>query len=849
MNRLALRGLRERKARTAFTLLAVILGVALIAGTFVLTDTISKSFDKLIATSGENVDVKVLSRNTAESFDDPVGTFPAAVEAQVREVDGVAAAAGAFREGFVTIVDDRGKRVGPTNGAPTIAFSATEERFDPYEYEGGPPTRNGQIAISATAAKDAGVRIGDRVRVQGVGSIRPFEVVGLATFGDAGSVGGAAFTVLTLPDVQALVGEPGKLTEIDVQAEPGITQAELKQRVTAEVGDAVLVRTGEEETTQETQDLSEILSFLTIGLLVFGLIALLVGAFVIFNTFTITVAQRTREFGMLRTIGASRKQILRAVVLEALLIGLVGSALGLLAGIGLAPLLYALFGAIGFEFPSTALVIGTRTIAVAILLGTVVTLLSSLVPAIRATRISPMEALRDGAVGGSKAKRRWVLAVQVGLAGLGVAIMLVGLFGGLESSTALTLLGVGAVLVFIGVGLLSPLLVAPLAAVIGRPLAATGGVAGRIARGNAVRSPSRTAGTAAALMIGVALVAFVAIFVNGFKASFSGAFEEAVTADFVVFDNSGLMPEAVAPAAAKLQSVGTAANLRVGRGKLASGKNVSLAGLDPELAPEVVNVDWVDGSDDALRALGPADAMLKAEWAKERKLSVGESFEVRNPEKQPVRLTVRGTYEDRGQLFGDIVIQDATLRERFNSKTVLAALVSSADGASEGTVRAELAGLLDRQFPTLDPQTREEFIDSQVGSVNQILYVFYALLALSVIIALFGIVNTLALSVYERTRELGLLRAVGTSRRQVRRIVRGEAIITAVMGAVLGVAIGVLFGVLVSRPLESEGFVLALPLGTLAALLVLGGLAGVLAAVAPARRASRVDVLQALTYQ
>ena len=849
MNRLALRGLRERKARTAFTLLAVVLGVALIAGTFVLTDTISKSFDKLIATSGENVDVRVLSANTGDDFDDQVATFQAGVEAKVREVDGVEAAAGAFRESFVTVVDERGERVGPTNGAPTLGFSAVEERFDPYEYEGRTPAARGEMALSKTAADDAGVGIGDTVRVQGVGTIQPFEVVGLATFGDAGSVGGAAFSVFTLPDVQALAGEPGKLTELDVQAEAGVTQDELKRRVSAEVGRSVLVRTGAEDQQSESQDLSEILSYLTIGLLVFGLVALLVGAFVIFNTFTITVAQRTREFGMLRTIGASRKQILRAVILEALLIGVVGSVLGLLAGIGLAPLLAGLLGLIGFDLPSTALVIAARTVIVALVLGTVATLLSSLVPAIRATRISPMEALREGAVGPAKAKRRWVLALEAGVVGLGVAIMLVGLFGGLESSPALTLLGAGAVLVFIGVGLLSPLLVGPLAALIGRPLKATGGVAAKIATGNAVRAPGRTAGTAAALMIGIALVAFVAIFVNGFKASFSGAFEDAVTADFVVFDNSGLMPEAVAPAAARLASVGTAANLRVGQGKLASGADVSLAGLDPKLATDVVKIDWVDGSDASLRALGPEDAMLKADWAEERKLRVGSTFEVRNPEQEPVRLTVRGTYEDRGQLFGDIVVQDATLRERFNSKAVLAALVSSGPASSEAAVRSELGGLLDRQFPTLEPQTREEFIDSQVGSVNSILYVFYALLALSVIIALFGIVNTLALSVYERTRELGLLRAVGTSRRQIRRIVRGEAIITAVMGAVLGIAIGVLFGVLVSRPLESEGFVLALPYVTLAALLVLGALAGVLAAIAPARRASRVDVLQALTYQ
>ena len=851
MNRIAFRGLLERKARTAYTLLAVVLGVALIAGTFVLTDTISRSFDRLVATTGENVDVKVLSRDGGSAFGNATAasTIPASLEQKVRGVDGVAAVGSAYTALSVTMVDDRGKRVGPTQGAPTLAFSATDQRFDPFEYTGKVPSRAGEIAISRQAAADAGLHIGDRIRVQGTEDIHAYKLVGLTTFAGASSLGGAVFAVLTLPDVQTLAGDPGKVTQIDVQARPGVSQVELKQRVSAAVGAGVLVRTGAQDTKERTQDLSKILSYLQRGLLIFGFVALLVGAFVIFNTFTITVAQRTREFGMLRTIGTSRRQVLWAVVLEALAIGVAGSVLGLLAGIGVAPLLSGLLKSVGFGLPASGLVIAVRTVAVAVGLGTVVTLLSSLAPAIRATRISPMEAMRDDATGSSRRRRRWVRTLQGGVAALGLALMLGGLFGGLATSPALLLLGVGAVLVFIGVGLLSPLFVGPLAALIGRPLVAVGGVAAKIARGNAVRAPGRTAGTASALMVGVALVAFVAIFVNGFKASFSGAFEKAVVADQVVVDRSGLTPEAVAPAAARLPGVAAAANLRVGEGKLPSGEKVALAGLDPRLAPAVVRVQWVKGSDDALRAMGPQDAMLEKGWAKDRHLGVGSTFVLRNPRREPVRLTVRGTYEDRGQLLGDVVLPERTLREDFGARSVVAALIASAPGASKDTVHAELTALLARDFPTLEAQTRQEFIDSQVGSVNQILYVFYALLALSVIIALFGIVNTLALSVYERTRELGLLRAVGASRRQVRRIIRGEAVITAVMGAVLGLLIGVLFGVLVSRPLGSEGFVLALPIGTLAVLLVLGALAGVVAAIFPSRQASRIDVLQALTHQ
>jgi len=848
MVRLALRGVRARKARTAFTLLAVVLGVALIAGTFVLTDTIGRSFDRLVASTGENVDVKILPLSE-DGFDDATpATVPASIARRAEGIDGVREVSASFETAPITLIDGDGERIGPTNGAPTFAFSARSERFDAYAYEDGrQPRAADEIAVGRNAAEQAGLEPGDTVRVQGAGPVRRYRVTALATFGGAGSLGGAGFAVLTLPQVQSLAGEPDRLTEVAIEAEDGVAPAALKARVADAVGRGYRVRTGAEDQAANAQDFKEILSYLTIGLLVFGLIALLVGAFVIFNTFTITVAQRTREFGLLRTIGASRRQILRSVVAEAALVGAVGSVLGLLAGVGLAPLLRELFGLVGFDLPDQALVIAPRTVIAAVLVGTVVTLLASLAPALRATRISPMAALREGEVGARPRRRRSALAAQASVAGVGVALMLVGLLGGFESTTALILLGIGAVLVFVGVGLLSPLLVGPLAALIGRPLEATGGVAGRIARGNAVRSPGRTAGTAAALMIGVALVAFVAIFVNGFKASFSGAFEDAVTADYVLINNAGLLPEGVARTAAAVPGVAQADNLRVGNARLGED-SVSLAGLDPRTSSSVVEVEWAQGSDDTFRGLGPREAVVESGFAEERRLRPGSTLALRTRAGETVELTIRGIYEDRGQLLGDVTLPDATLRDAFGVKQVLATLVRTEPGQATRATRDRLDAALAGPFPTLEAQTREEFIDQQVGSVNRILYLFYVLLALSVIIALFGIVNTLALSVYERTRELGLLRAVGTSRRQVRRIVRGEAIITAVMGAVLGVAIGVLFGALVSRPLEAEGFVLAFPVGTLAVLLVLGAVAGVVAAIAPARRASRVDVLRALQY-
>ncbi|MBA2767033.1 MAG: ABC transporter permease, partial [Solirubrobacterales bacterium] len=394
MIRLALRGMRERRARTAFTTLAVTLGVALVAGTLILSDTIEASFDRLLAASGENVDVNVVARGQ-DTFGTPVA-MPAQVEQRAEAVEGVEAAAGSFGDLTVAVVDERGDRVGPVTGAPTLAYSTVPERFDPYGYEEGrAPGGEGEIAIGLNAAQDAGLAVGDRVRVLGNGPARPFRVVGLATFGGTGALGGAGFVVLTLPEVQALATELRSITQVDIQAVDGVEPEVLAGRVRAALGDDVVVRTGEEAEAASARDFGEILGYLTIGLLVFGAIALLVGAFVIFNTFTITIAQRTRELGMLRTIGASRRQVLRAVLLEALLIGAAGAVLGLLAGLVLAPGLRALMAAIGLELPATALVVAPSTVVVALILGTVVTLLACLVPALRATRVPPLAALRE----------------------------------------------------------------------------------------------------------------------------------------------------------------------------------------------------------------------------------------------------------------------------------------------------------------------------------------------------------------------------------------------------------------------------------------------------------------------
>jgi putative ABC transport system permease protein len=845
VTKVALRGIAGRKARTLLTALAVILGVALVAGTYVFTDTIERAFDDLVGDTQAGIDVKVVPRE-GDLQTNQLPTLPADLLDRVRGVEGAALVSGALTANAV-IIDKEGERLGSV-GPPSLAVSAGPSEFDPFTYEGRPPRTPREVALDASSAEKAGYELGDTVRVAGNGPVRSYELVGIGSLGTASSVGGVSVAVLTLPEVQSLAGLQGRISEIDFAAAEGTTPETLRAAVAQATGRGVEVRTAAQDTAAQTADIQEGLGFLTTALLVFGVIALLVGAFSIFNTFSITVAQRTREFALLRTIGATRRQVLTVVVVEALLVGVLGSLLGLALGIALAPGLRALFEAIGIELPGAGLVIAPRTIIVALLVGTIVTLVASLAPALRATRVPPIAALREGGLGDARNRGRRRTVLGIALTALGIGVLCLGLLGGGDTTQVLTLLGVGALLVFLGVALLSPLLVVPLANLIGRPLERIGGVAGRLARGNAMRNPGRTAGTAAALMIGLALVSFTTIFADGIKASFTDSFERAVVADLVISDNAGQVPDAVAQAATQVPGVAAASSLRFSSARVA-GSEEFIAGLDPRTAPSVLDVQWEEGSDATLGALGRDGVALEEQFAEDKGLQVGDTLAIGTPTDRTVRVTVRGTYSDRGGLFGPAILPAEVLRSAFDARQSTAILLNLDEGQDVAAAQRQINQGLERAFPTLESQTGEEFVDSQVGQIDQIVSLFYALLSLAVIISLFGIVNTLALSIYERTRELGLLRAIGTSRRQVRRIVRGEAIITALIGGVLGLLVGVVFAVLASIPLEEEGFVLSFPIVTLFILLVLAALAGVLAAIAPARRASRLDVLQALAYE
>jgi putative ABC transport system permease protein len=850
MMRVSLRGLRARPVRTVLTALAVVLGVAMISGTYVFTDTINRSFSEVFKQANNGTDVVVAPKKVDKDFAGDPPPLDERLVPRVQAVDGVGTAAGSA-EGNVSIRDAKGDRVG---GAINLVVTHQPGPLDSFHFVSGrAPRTPSEVALSEKAFADAHFKLGDSVRIVGDEGAQRYTLVGSARFGDADTVAGYPAAIATLPTAQALTGKRGKVDTISAAGRDGVTAPGLRADIEdALAGAPVEVRTGTQDAAQRTSDLGDEFSFIRIALLVFGGIALFVGAFVIYNTFTITVAQRTRELALLRTLGASRRQVLRSVVLEAGIIGLLASLLGLLGGLLLAPGLRGLLKLIGADLPGTASVIATRTIVVALVVGVLVTVLASLVPALRATRIAPVVALREGLTAEPRTSRKRIAFAAL-LCLVGGGVLAYGLFGGTSGSGAAALLGGGAMLVFLGVALLSPQLVRPIAWVVGSPLQRLAGVSGRLARENTTRNPARTAVTAAALMIGVTFVAFVTIFAAGLRGSIDRAVDRAFAGDLTVASKSGFdtTPPALADAVRRVPGVGAVSSIRFSQAKVA-GKHgtTSVAGIDPATLAGTYTLKWKEGSDATLSRLGSDGVLADVGFSKHAK--IGDRVRMLTPSGKRLTYTVRGILDEGSQfglLGGGLVVANAVMRDDFDAKEDSFVFLRFAGGAAPATTRAAIDRVLKARFPEAETQDRGQVKKAQAGQINQLLYLIYALLALSIIVAFFGIINTLALSIFERTRELGLLRAIGTSRRQVKRIVRLEAVITSLIGATLGLVLGVAFALAISRPLEDEGFRLTFPLTTLALLVVVAAAVGILASLWPARRAARLDVLQALAYE
>src|SRR5688572_11615762 len=852
MLKVGLRGVFARKLRAFLTALAVFLGVSLMTGTYVLTDTFTNSFGQIFEESSVGVDVAVVPREAVETEGgaEPPG-MPARLLDRVTSVDGVAEAVGGIFASGISLVDEDGDRIGSTQ-APAFGASVQPERFDPFDYaEGRPPEAPGEVAVDKLSADNEDLTVGDPITVAGAEAAREYEIVGIAKLGEVDSFGGATVAILPLEEAQRLADKVGEFDQISIAAAEDVTAEELKRRIARVMPASVEVRTGEENAQQQTEDIEDDLGFLKTALLIFAWIALFVGAFTIFNTFAITVAQRTREFGMLRTLGASRRQVLTSVLIEAFVIGLIGAGLGVLAGIGVSDLLNALFKSFGIDLPNTGSIIKTRAIVVPLLIGIGVTLLAAIIPAVRATRVSPMEALSDQALAPTRRRRRTVTALAILLSVGGVVAVCIGLFGGIESdSDAAALLGLGAVLLFFGTALLSPRFVAPLASLVGFALERVRKLTGRLARENAVRNPGRTATTAAALMIGLALVTFVTVFAAGIEASIDDAIDKGFTGDLTLQHEDGFspIPAAAADAVEQVDGVGPVSSLRYGDAEIDDDTSFITA-IDPSEALSVFEFDWDEGSDGTVSGLTRDDALVDQAWATDNDVEVGDELTVKTPASRQATYTVRGRLNDTADLWGDFVLTQQALEEDFRVRQDGMILLNYESGADPDAVRREIEAVVERSFPIVEVLDQEQLKDRFAEQVGQLVNLLYALLSLAVIVSLFGIVNTLTLSIYERTRELGLLRAIGMSRRQVRRVVRYEAVITALLGALMGSVLGTFFAVIVSRPLADEGFNLSWPIGTLIILFILAALAGVIAAILPARRASRLDVLDALAYE
>ena len=845
----ALRGLLGRKLRATLTAFAIVLGVAMISGSFVLTDTLASSFDRIFDESYDSADA-VISGKAATSADGEAPAFPESVLDDVRGLESVAAAAGSI-EDEARLLDRKGDLIAGADSSIGIGMDGDASgQLSPLVLVAGDwPSGMGEIAIDKATSEEHTFGVGDSIGVVANGPARDHRISAIVQFGSVDSIGGATIAVFDLATAQRLFAKENALDAVQVAAVPGVEPVQLVREIEPLLPETARVRTAAAQAAADSKDTRAGLAIVQYFLLGFGAIALFVGSFVIANTLSITVAQRVRELATLRTLGASRRQVLWSVVLEGAVIGALASVVGLFLGLGLAQILNALLVSVGIDLPSQGLVFSTRTIVVSLLVGTGIAVLASLRPAMRATRVAPISAVREGAVLPASRHARLALPTALLVTAAAVGVLAFGVFGrGLEVVARLLLVAAGTLLLFIGVSLLASRVVRPLAAVLGWPAERLGGVAGALARENATRNPGRTASTAAALMIGLALVTFVSILGQGLRTSFSDSVEELFVADYsLTADGNGPLNLAAAGAAANAEGVEVVSSIRGGDAQL-DGETVHVNGVDASVT-RVLHMNWSSGSERVPSELGSDGAFLKEEFADEKDLEVGSNLELKTPTGAVLQVEVKGIYAEPkgGSPFGEVGISNEAFDRSFATRESEFAFVQMRRGVSEASTAALEEAV--QSFPEAMVETRDEFRDRQLSSLDTVLNVLYALLALSIVVSLFGIVNTLVLSVFERTRELGMLRAIGMTRRQVRRMIRHESIVTALIGAALGIGVGVFLAALVTQALSSQGIVFAIPYVTLVVFVVIAIAAGVLAAILPARRASRLNILDALKYE
>ena len=839
-----LRGMVAHKLRLALTTASIALGVAFLAGTLVMTDTMGAAFERLFDKVSSGTDA-VVRTEASYTESEGVGTSRAPIDAkvldQVKNVDGVQVAEGSV-SGYALLTDNDGKAIIPAGGLPTLGNTMPEDealRGDVEILSGEAPEGDHQVVIDATSAEENDIEVGSTIKVLFRGPTEEFTVVGTVGFGDEKDLGGSTSAYFDIDTAQRVLGAPGVYDTIDVGAAEGVSQAELADNLSAVVPDGTEAVTGETVADENAEAVKDDLKMVSVLLSIFAGIALFVGGFIIWNTFSMIVTQRSREIALMRAIGATKRQIRRSLLVEAILIGVGASAVGVGLGIGVGKGLQCLMDAVGFNLPTTSLQIEPRTVIVSMLVGTLVTVAAAMVPARRATKVRPVEALRESSAGIERSSRKRAFA-GVGLLTLGTAGLLAGLF----ADGGMALFGLGLVLALVGVIVSLPLAVRPLAALIAAPMKLRG-MPGELAKQNATRNPRRTASTAAALMIGLTLVVSMSVFASSLKDSFGEVIGDKTGADLYVTGASNQGPgfsPTVVEDVEDVEGVETITPNGWGMARFA-GLDASYSAIDPATAGDLMRLELSQGS---LSDLGDDTVVVSKSAADTHKWELGDTVDVEFATSGKHELEVVGIYDTKGWVMDDYVIDIDAQTALAGPQLFTTALVKLASGSDRDEVQDAIAAAL-ADHPDAKVMNQDEFEADASGFIDSLLTFVTVMLLLAVIIALLGIVNTLALSVFERTRELGLLRAVGMTRGQVRAMVRWESVVIALIGAVTGAGLGIGIGVGLAHMLEDQGITgIAIPGPQIALYVALAAVAGVLAAMGPAKSAAKVDVLKAV---
>jgi putative ABC transport system permease protein len=836
MRNVTIKGLLAHKLRLALTALAIVLGVTFISGTYVLTDTLHNTFSNLFGNVYQKIDFEVrgvaqLSQTGANASRNPI---PESLLATIRGVPGVKSAYGSV-SGYAQFVSHDGKAIS-TSQAPNLAidFDPNPEISQLRLIHGRAPETANEVVMDAGTASKNHFSVGQTVRVLSIGPTRTFTISGIAEFGTSANLAGASLAAFTLPTAQEIVGRVGQLDTINLVTQPGADKTVVQQDIQKVLPSGVEVVTGQTVINEQTSAVDKALGFFNTALLIFALISLFVGAFTIFNTFSIIVGQRTRELALLRVVGASTQQVFRSVLAEAAIVGflssLVGLGLGVLAALGLE----ALLRGFGITLPTGPIAFEARTVVVAIVVGVGVTVVSAISPARRAVRIPPVAALTDRPADADvRPRRRLLWGGGIFLAG--IVLLAIGL-----SSAGVAVVGIAAAAIFLGAAMLAPAVARPLSGLIGRPLARFG-IPGKLGRENSMRSPRRTAQTASALMVGLALVSAIAVFGASVSRSATASVDQAIRADLLITTNSGQMSKAVPGVTSTVPGVTASATVYRGQFRFRQSLATLTSGPGATLTDTVI-LRMKAGS---VSSLTQSEMLIDSTTADSDHLKVGDVVPVTFAKTGAGDVRIGGIYQANA-LIGSYLMSNDYFVSHFDNPNPGAVLLRT--NGSDAVTQAVKNALTD--FPNLKIQTRHEFEQAQVNSVNQLLGLVYALLALAVLIALIGIVNTLLLSVLERTREIGLLRAVGMRRGQVRGMIRSESVILALFGAVIGIVIGTGLGIALVAALRAQGITeTVVPVARLILFLVIAAFLGLLAATWPARRAASLDVLSAIATE